>query len=305
MTQTVEFGRLETVSLRAAWGLEATAFTPWLAQNLDQLGEALGIPLEHVQTEAPVTTFSADILARNPLDGSNVLVENQLEESDHGHLGQIMTYLAGLSAKTVIWVAPRFREAHLSAIKWLNENTTEPFSFFAVEVRVVRIGDSPIAPVFDVVERPNVWERAVQERARESRPRASFTEFREAFWTHFLARYPSEQVSGPANGSGSRWRSPTSDGLVVAQYIAQGRVGVFIRGGRGVPAEETAQQLEPYRERLESLLQAPLNSDYYFFITTLRLDTNDRANWDRMSDWLHEQADKYVATLEAVLEGSR
>jgi hypothetical protein len=304
MTQSVQFGRLETVPLRTAWALEATAFTPWLADNLDRLGDALGVPLELLQREAPVTTFAADILARNAADGSNVLIENQLEESDHGHLGQIMTYLAGLSAKTVIWIAPKFR-AHLSAIKWLNENTTDPFSFFAVEVRVVRIGESPLAPVFDVIERPNAWERAVQERARESRPRGSFTEFREAFWTHFLEQYPSEQVYGPANGSGSRWRSPMSDGLVVVQYIAQGRVGVFIRGGRGVPAEETAQQLEPYRERLESLLQVRLNSDYYFFITTLRLDTNDRANWDRMSDWLHEQADKYVATLKAVLEGSR
>jgi hypothetical protein len=174
-----------------------------------------------------------------------------------------------------------------------------------VQVRVVRIGESPLAPVFDVIERPNVWERSVQERVRESRPRASFTEFRQAFWTHFLARYPSEQVYGPANGSGSRWRSPTSDGLVIAQYIAQDRVGVFVRGARGVPVEDTEQQLEPYRERLEHMLGEPINGNNFFFIKSLRLDTNDRANRDRMSDWLHEQADKYEAAIKEAAEGTQ
>jgi hypothetical protein len=304
VTQAVQFGRLEAVSLRTAWALEATAFTPWLAENLDRLGEALGIPLEHVETEARVTTYSADILARNAVDGSNVLIENQLEESDHNHLGQIMTYLAGLSATTVVWVAPKFREAHLSAIKWLNKNTAEPFSFFAVEIRVVRIGNSPLAPVFDIIERPNAWERAVQERVRESRPRASYAEPREAFWTHFLARFPSEQVYGPANGSGSRWRSPTSDGLIVAQFIARGKVGVFVRGARGVQPEGIAQELEPYRERLEHVLGVPINGNNLFFIKRLRLDTDDHSNWDQMSDWLHDQADRYSATLKEVAEGA-
>ncbi len=304
MTQSPDFGRLETVPVRSAWGHEASHFTPWLAANLDRLGDALGIPLEHVETEAPVTTFSADIVARNSVDGSNVLIENQLEDSDHGHLGQIMTYLAGLSAETVVWVAPKFREAHLSAIKWLNENTTEPFSFFAVEVRVVRIGDSPIAPVFDVLERPNAWERSVQERARESRPRGSFKESRIAFWTHFLARFPSEQVYGPANGVGSRWRSPTSRGLVVAQYIAQGRVGVFVRGDWGVSSEETTRELEPYRDRLEQALGESIDGRYPL-IKRLPIDTNDPANWDQMSDWLHKEADRYVATLEEVMGGTR
>jgi hypothetical protein len=190
MTQSIDFGRLETVPVRTAWAREATVFTPWLAQNLDRLSDALGIPLELVQAEAPVTTFSADLLARNAADGSVVLIENQLEDTDHLHLGQIMTYLAGLEAHTVVWVSPRFREAHISAIRWLNEHTSEPFSFFAVEVRVVRIGNSPLAPVFEVVERPCDWERTVQEQARATGQLSGVGEFRKAFWTHFLAGYP-------------------------------------------------------------------------------------------------------------------
>lgn len=139
----IQFGRLQDLPLREAWKHEALQFTPWLAENLDHLSEAIGIPLEMTGTEVAVDTFSADILARNPMDDTVVLIENQLEQTDHTHLGQIMTYLAGLDAHTVVWIAPAFREPHLSAIRWLNEHTADGFSFFAVKARVVRIGDSP------------------------------------------------------------------------------------------------------------------------------------------------------------------
>jgi hypothetical protein len=297
-----EFGRLEVVHLREAWQHEALKFTPWLATNLDRLSDALGVPLELVRAEAPVTSFSADILARNPDDDSIVLIENQLEESDHGHLGQIMTYLAGLSAKIVVWIAPKFRDAHRSAIQWLNENTSEPFAFFAVEVRVVRIGNSRMAPVFDVVERPNGWQRSVQERAREAQPLSPLGEVRRAFWTHFLARCPSEQENGPPGAGGSRWCKPTSGGLVVAQYFAQGRVGIFVRGRKNISSDDIALELEPHRKRLEKALGAPINGGTYLFLKTLSIDTSDRTNWDRMSDWLHKQADLYSVAIREVTE---
>jgi adenine-specific DNA-methyltransferase len=162
------FATLDDVPLQEAWGHEAHDFTPWLAENLGRLSEAIGIPLELTDTEVAVESFSADILARNPQDDSVVLIENQFKPSDHGHLGQIMTYLAGLSAHTIIWIAPYFREPHLSAIRWLNEHTEEPFAFFAVKLRVVRIENSPLVPLFEVIERPNHWDRQVQETARQA-----------------------------------------------------------------------------------------------------------------------------------------
>ena len=158
----IQFDRLVDLPLREAWKHEALEFTPWLAQNIDHLSEAIGVPLELTGTEVAVETFSADILARNPMDDSIVLIENQLETTDHTHLGQIMTYLAGLEAQTVIWIAPAFREPHLSAIRWLNEHTADGFSFFAVKARVVRIGDSPYAPIFEVVEKPDHWQRKLK-----------------------------------------------------------------------------------------------------------------------------------------------
>lgn len=121
-------GSLVEVNLRKAWNHEAHSFTPWLAAHLDELAAKIGIPLELEGQEVAVETFSADILARNAQDGSLVLIENQLEGSDHIHLGQIMTYLAGLNAHTVVWIAATFREPHLSVLKmtWQIGSTAQP-----------------------------------------------------------------------------------------------------------------------------------------------------------------------------------
>lgn len=149
---SIEICSLIPVDLRLAWAHEANDFTPWLASNLDRLRAAVGIDLVLEGTEVTVGPFSADILATDALTNERVLIENQLEQADHAHLGQILTYLAGLDARSVIWIAKAFRDEHLSAVRWLNNNTMDDFSFFAVEVSAVRIGDSPVAPLFSVVE---------------------------------------------------------------------------------------------------------------------------------------------------------
>lgn len=206
----IRFDRLTDLPLRDAWRHEALDFTPWLAQNIDHLSDAIGMPLELTGTEVAVESFSADILARNPMDDSVVLIENQLDTTDHTHLGQIMTYLAGLEAQTVIWIAPKFREPHLSAIRWLNKHTADGFSFFAVKARVLRIGDSPFAPIFEVVEKPNDWERRIREKERATKQLDPNSDNRHAFcrpWAgrirtlNVMARLPIEPgMHGCASG---------------------------------------------------------------------------------------------------------
>ena len=119
----MDFGELIDVDLREEWPNEANDFTPWLADNLERLSQVIDIPLETEGMEVSVEGFAADILGCNPMDGGRVLIENQLEGTDYRHLGQILTYLAGLEAQTIIWVARRLHGAHLSAIRWLNEHT--------------------------------------------------------------------------------------------------------------------------------------------------------------------------------------
>ncbi|HRD78059.1 MAG TPA: hypothetical protein PK264_19315 [Hyphomicrobiaceae bacterium] len=301
------FGTLDTVPLTEAWAHEAHAFTPWLAENLALLSDAIGIPLELTDTEVAVESFAADIIARNPQDESVVLIENQFKPSDHGHLGQIMTYLAGLGASTIVWIAPSFREPHLSAIRWLNEHTEEPFAFFAVQIKVVRIGTSPMVPLFDVIERPNHWDRKVQETARERKaPTTDLGNFRREFWAHMLSRHPSEGDPAKPYAASSRWRDLPELKLAVVQYIAKGGPGIFIRCPRGGDDEAAAELLDPYEQKLESLLDASINAGNprYLFIKQLRLDATDNANWDRIADWLHKEADRYEAAIKNVLGGT-
>lgn len=159
----IQLGKLESIPLREAWENEASQFTPWLAQpeNIELLSEALGIELEVTGREQSVGSFSADVLCKDAATGQTVLIENQLERTDHTHLGQIITYAAGLNANTVVWISASLREEHRAAIDWLNENTVETPQFFGVEVELWRIGDSPYAPKFNVVSKPNDWSKTV------------------------------------------------------------------------------------------------------------------------------------------------
>ncbi len=159
-------GRLRRVAdPRDVWGSESGDFTPWLADNLDVLADELQMPLTLKATEVSVGDFRLDIQAET-LDGRVVVIENQLERTDHGHMGQLLVYASGLEAAAVVWVAPRFRDEFRRTLDWLNERTDSGVDFFGVEVGVVQIGSSgPRAPVFEVVARPNNWQKDVKEKS--------------------------------------------------------------------------------------------------------------------------------------------
>ncbi|MEM9567485.1 MAG: hypothetical protein AAF974_04190 [Cyanobacteria bacterium P01_E01_bin.34] len=292
-------GTLVEVNLREAWEHEAHSFTPWMSAHLERLSDAIGIPLELEGREVPVGPFSADILARNPMDDSLVLIENQLEETDHSHLGQIMTYLAGLEAQTIVWVASDFCEPHLSALQWLNDHTVTPFAFFAVKVKAVRIGNSPIAPVFEVMSRPNQWERQLKERAKGARPMSELGLFRKQFWTHYVERFPDERQYGAASGTSSRWRMIDGIPLKIVLFISNGRVGVFVRGDRGVSGEEVFEIVNPQMETLTQSFGAEFGAvgSNQFFKTACLQDTSVSDKWDELSDWLHNTANQYELIL--------
>src|SRR5256885_2050308 len=134
-------GRLQRVDLREVWLSESSGFTPWLAQqeNMKLLGETIGIDLECEAQEKEVGPFRADILCKDTATDSWVLIENQLERTDHGHLGQLLTYAAGLEAVTIVWVAREFTDEHRAALDWLNEITGQKFNFFGLEIELWRI----------------------------------------------------------------------------------------------------------------------------------------------------------------------
>ena len=162
-----DLGKLERVDLRAVWRDEADDFTPWLAlqENLDTLGDTLGMQIEFQAREKAVGPYSADILCRDVDDDRYVVIENQLETTDHDHLGKLLTYAAHFNASTVVWVAQAFTDQHRAAVDWLNDTSAEGTRFFALEIEVWRIGESAYAPKFNMVAKPNNWTKGGQAHA--------------------------------------------------------------------------------------------------------------------------------------------
>ena len=178
---SVMLGRLEQVPPRTLWQSEARDFTPWLAANLGLLGEALGLDLELVQSEVAVGSFSCDIECREQGTGRKVIIENQLEQTDHSHLGQLLTYAAGLDAAVIVWISPEVRDEHREAIDWLNRHTRETVDFFAVALEVVRIGSSCPAVVFRLAASPNAWAKTAAAAASRGETSTKMANY-QAFW---------------------------------------------------------------------------------------------------------------------------
>ena len=149
----------ELVDVRTKWKHEGLDFTPWLAKNLHLLGDTLGMELEPVQTEVPVGPYYLDILAREADDGALVAIENQLEETDLSHLGQLITYATGCGAHVAIWVAPEFGYEHAQALHRLNEWTNGRIRFFGVKVEVIKKAGGVPTPRFRKVVYPGGWSK--------------------------------------------------------------------------------------------------------------------------------------------------
>jgi len=197
MTET-GISTLESVNLRTVWAEEAQHFTPWLAQseNLARLGESLGLTLEPHGIEQAVGGFSADILCRR-LDGGSddeswVVIENQFGRTDHDHLGKLLTYTAGLSARTVVWIAEEFRDEHRAALDLLNASTSGEYAYFGVEIELLRIDGSRPAPRFNIVAQPNDWARTARARTGDSGDLTATQQMQLDFWTGFRELMDSE-----------------------------------------------------------------------------------------------------------------
>jgi hypothetical protein len=187
-----DLGRLVQVDPRDVWPHEAYDFTPWLLGNEDVLSAVLGIDLELTAAEHPVGGYALDLVGRDLTNDCVLIVENQLTVTDHSHLGQLLTYAAGTDAKTVVWMAPSFREEHRQALDYLNDLGGEEVRFFGVEFSVVRIGTSVPAPLLRLRAQPNDWHASVSASIRNANRRGGKAPLYEAFWTRFLDRVRKE-----------------------------------------------------------------------------------------------------------------
>lgn len=287
-------GRLERVPLRAVWRHEAGVFTPWLskAENLQLLADALGMPaLELVGTERMVSEFSCDIVACNPSNGDLVAIENQIEVSDHKHLGQAVTYVAGTDAKALVWITERFAEGHRAALEWLNQKTSEDVAFFGVEVEAWKIGASPAAPRFNVVVRPNNWARETRAIVHAPSP---ISGLRQEYWDAFMRVWQGPGPNRPPRDT--NFYSKLGSAFAICAYLLQSRdkVGLYVACWRAdVDAIKSA--IERDQEQIERRLGRAIRLDrrqgqtLWMTISEMTADVTNRSDWPRQHQWLAEE----------------
>jgi hypothetical protein len=258
-------GRLQKVHLRELWPDEARDFTAWLAENLDILEESLGITLSLEERESKVGPFAADIVAADE-QGGIVVIENQLEKTDHDHLGKLLTYLVNVGAKKAVWITPDPRPEHIKVMEWLNEVTPPDMAFYLIKVEAYRIGDSPPAPLFSIVAGPSEEGKAAG-RVREEM--AERHKLRWEFWQELLDKIRAQNISLHAN------LSPTTDnwlstgagksGLYYTYKITKNWTAVEFNIDRGPGREEETerifQELYDKREEIEEKFGGPLEWD--------------------------------------------
>lgn len=182
----LELGRLEEVNVRELWIHEQYDFSNWLAkeENIELLNEVLGLTLVDIEKEVFVGAYRCDLVAKDETSGQNVIIENQLEASNHDHLGKIVTYASGLDANVIVWIVKEAREEHRSAIEWLNNNTNKNINFFLIEIHAYKIGNSLYAPKFEIVEKPNDFIKNAKIQTGSEELNKSQSE-RLVFWTRF------------------------------------------------------------------------------------------------------------------------
>ena len=256
---TAELGKLENVPVKDIWQDEALDFTPWLAKNLDLLGEALYLDLREIQQEARTGGFFLDILAEDATSGALVAIENQLEWTNDGHLGQVLTYAGWLDARILIWVAPHFTQRHRDALEWLNRWTPAEVEVYGVEVSALNVGYSKPAPVFEPVVLPTSW---YARRAAKSAGISIDGAKRKVFFQPLVDRLRKSRLTDRQEalaGYGHPFPSGISDIDYVASLEGGRKVWVYIPGWPKDFKQPIFDELRAEREGIEKKLH--LGSD--------------------------------------------
>ena len=280
----VELARIEEVDLREAWLNETSKFTPWLLKNIDLLGDALGLELEVQEREASVGTFSLDLLARDVGNGRPVIIENQLEQTDHSHLGQLLTYAAGYDASAIVWIAKEFRDEHRAALDFLNGRTGEDTEFFGVVVELWKIDNSRPAPHFMVVSAPNDWQkRTKSQTAQRSERGERYRKFFQPLMDRLRENGEFTSARRVRKAPSESWTSFSTGhrGTSYNPSFARNnktRVEVYIDNG---DKEWNKQQFDQLLER-KSEIESQIGSDF---------------SWERLDD-------KRACRISAVQQGS-
>ncbi|MCB9014713.1 MAG: DUF4268 domain-containing protein [Lentimicrobiaceae bacterium] len=307
----MELGILKTVTPRQKWNNEARDFTPWLANNISELNKALGLELEVENTEVSVGPYSADILAKDTGTDNYVVIENQLEKTNHDHLGKAITYASVLDASMIIWIATEFTEEHKKSLDWLNDHTNDEISFYGVQLELWQIDESKAALRFNVISKPN---QAVRQAAR-SKANEDLSDKRKLqfdFWSKFkeklakTKKIPSLQTPRP-----QYWFDVTLGKSYI--HISNtcntddNTVGVRIYIGNKI-ADTMLPFLESKKDEIESSIGQKLmwnpNPDNRDKVIILQhtTDFEDEKKLDESLNWLVDYTLKFRETFSKIIK---
>lgn len=263
-----DFGEIRPVNIREIWPNEATDFTPWLVNNIDRLGQALGMELEVQEREADVGDFSLDIMAKDLGTGRTVVIENQLTETDHDHLGKLLTYAGGFDAGVLVWIAKELRDEHRKALEWLNEQTGPDVDCFGVVIEVMRIDESKPAFNFKPVVFPNEWQKDKGGGRGPASPKGEA--YREYFQGLIDELRTKHQFTGAKVGQPQNWYSFSSGvrGIIFSNSFAQGGK---IRAEFYIDLEDKDRNKKLFDHLLE---QKP----------EIEREFGERLSWERLDD---------------------
>jgi hypothetical protein len=310
----MNLSRLKKVDLRDAWKHEAIDFTRWLAEesNLRLLADEVGFDIKLVRTEAAVGNFNVDILAEEENTGRKIIIENQLEVTNHDHLGKLITYASGYDAGVIIWVVKDVREEHRQAIDWLNEHTDEEIEFYLVKIEVYQIENSPLAPKFEIVSKPNDWAKAVKESV--GRGEVTETKLKQLEFWNMLRDYAKErnapirfQKAYPQHWTNiSIGSSDAHMAFTIRSKEGIFGVEIYISDNKDLYAQLFQNKEAIERDLGENLewMELPEKKASRIRIS-LPGDFNDQAKWETYFSWILGVAEKFQSVFPKYLRNSQ
>lgn len=307
----MELGKLKLIAPRKKWEHEARDFTPWLAEHIEELNEALGLELEVENTEVAVGPYSADILAKDIGTNKYVVIENQLEKTNHDHLGKSITYASVLDASIVIWIATDFTEEHQKSLDWLNDHTTDDVSFYGVQLELWQIEDSKPALRFNVISKPNQTVRQAA-KIKADEELSDKRKFQLTFWNKFVTKLaktgkiPSLQTPRP-----QYWFdiSLGKSGINISNTCNtwDNKVGVRVYISNKI-ADSMLPFLETRKQEIEDKIGSKLlwnpNSEARDKVIALYQDTNfdDESKVEEALNWLVDNTIKFREVFSKIIK---
>lgn len=290
-----KLSKLEEIEdLRTVWPHEAQDFTPWLAkeENIEILSDAIGIDISINETESSVGDFSLDVLASEVGTDKKIIIENQLEDTNHDHLGKLITYASGKSANIIIWLVKHAREEHKAAIEWLNNHTDDEIGFFLCEIKLYRIGNSDPAVKFEVVEKPNDWTKEIKKKNNINETQQQRYDYWVAFQNHAFQDKEFSRNFSRRSPSFDHWMNysiGSSKYLIsVAQLHSRNEITVEFNINED---KELFRSLFANKESIEK--ECELNFEWKELpekkasriITKCNVDFKDKAQWNNQFEW--------------------